>query len=200
MAYAALVWLHDVVDLTSRNNPLRTGVCRSVVEAAKRNGTQRKNRKLPVSIDMVKRIVANYGKVIRLLLHVQAMPLVQLIWSKGINMSAAKMDMNSSGLLIRQFIFRKNSNSYILGNEGISYSRCREIFLEALKALGYDSKLFGLHSLRSGEATAAVNSLSSPVSDRLLKLHGRWKSDYAKDLCVHEDMSARLSVSSSLGI
>ena len=38
-------------------------MCRNVVEAAKRNGTQRKNRKLPVSIDMVKTIVAKYGKV-----------------------------------------------------------------------------------------------------------------------------------------
>ena len=54
MAYAALVWLHDIVDVTS-SNPLRTGVCRNVAEAAKRNGTQRKkNRKLPVAINMVK--------------------------------------------------------------------------------------------------------------------------------------------------
>ena len=51
-------------------------------------------------------------------------------------MSAAKMDSNSSGLLIRQLIFRKNSNGYVLGNEGISYSSCREIFLDALAALG----------------------------------------------------------------
>ena len=36
-------------------------------------------------------------------------------------------------------------------------------------------------------ATAAVNSLGGTVSDRLLKLHGRWKSDYAKDLYVQED-------------
>lgn len=115
-------------------------------------------------------------------------------------MSAARMDHNSGGLLIRQLVFQKNYNTYVLGNKGISYSRCREIFLEALKALGYDSKLFGLHSLRSGGATAAVNSPSGPVSDRLLKLHGRWKSDYAKDLYIQEDMSARLSVSSSLGI
>ena len=50
--------------------------------------------------------------------------------------------------------------------------------MEALKALGYDSKLFGLHSL--------VNSPSGPVSDRLLKLHGRWKSDYAKDWYIQE--------------
>lgn len=115
-------------------------------------------------------------------------------------MSVAKMDTNSSGLLIKQLIFRKNSNDYVLGNKGISYSRCREIFLDALAALGYDPKLFGLHSLRSGGATAAANSLGGTVSDRLLKLHGRWKSDYAKDLYVQEDISARISVTSSLGI
>ena len=61
--YAAPVWLHDVVDVTRSNNPLKTGVCRKVDEAAKRNGMQRKNRKLPLSIDMVKRIVAKHGKV-----------------------------------------------------------------------------------------------------------------------------------------
>ena len=41
---------------------------------------------------------------------------------------------NSTGLLIRQLMFRKNSNSYVLGNKGISYSRCREIFLDVLAA------------------------------------------------------------------
>ena len=115
-------------------------------------------------------------------------------------MSAAKMDTNSSGLLIKQLILRKNSNGYVLGNKGISYSRCREIFLDALASLGFDPKLFELHSLRSGGATAALNSFGGTVSDRLLKLHGRWKSDYAKDLYVQEDISARISVSSSLGI
>ena len=39
-----------------------------------------------------------------------------------------KMHNNSPGLLIRQLIFRKNSNSYGLGNKGISNPRCRETF------------------------------------------------------------------------
>ena len=47
----------------SSNNPLKTEVCRNVVEAAKRNGTHRKNRKLPVSTDMVRTKVAKYSKV-----------------------------------------------------------------------------------------------------------------------------------------
>ena len=49
--------------------------------------------------------------------------------------SATKMDTNSSAVLT----FRKNSNSYVLGNKGISFSRCREIFLDALAAPCYDS-------------------------------------------------------------
>ena len=98
-------------------------------------------------------------------------------------------------------MFRNNSNSYVSRNKGVAYSRCQEILLDALAALGYDSRLFGLHSLRSCGAIAAVNSLGGNVSDRLLKLHGRWKSDYAKDLYLQEDISAaRISVSSSLGI
>ena len=58
MAHAAPVWLHDIVNVIPSYNPLKPGLCRNVVEAAKRNGTQRKNRKLTVSIDMVKTIVA----------------------------------------------------------------------------------------------------------------------------------------------
>ena len=80
-----------------------------------------------------------------------------------------KTDTNSPGLLIRQLIFRENSNSYGLGNKGISYSRCWESFLDALTSLGYDSKLFGLPSLRSCGPTGVSNSLGGTVSDRLLK-------------------------------
>ena len=58
MAHAAPVLLLDTVNVISSYNPLKTGLCRNVVEAAKRNGIQRKNRKLTVSIDMVKTIVA----------------------------------------------------------------------------------------------------------------------------------------------
>ena len=187
-----------------------------------RNGTQRKKRKLPVFIDMVKRIVAKYSKVDANLKDLRISVIVHLGFAgffrfnelanigtshiefahdhtsifipsskkdvyKESNkaviartgnatcpanmvlryMSAAKMDTDSSGLLIRQLIFSKNSNSYVLGNKGISYSRCRENILDALAALGYDSKLFGLHSLRSDGATAAVKLLGGTVSDRL---------------------------------
>ena len=74
--------------------------------------------------------------------------------------------------LFRQVRFFKKKNAYKLCGKGLSYSRCREIFKDCLKGLGYDEKKFGLHSLRSGGATAAV--INKPnLSERLLKLHGR---------------------------
>ena len=61
---------------------------------------------------------------------------------------------------------------------GISYTRVRELVLQKLAALGFDPKQFGLHSLRSGGASAAANA---GVPDRLFKRHGRWRSENAKD-------------------
>jgi len=73
----------------------------------------------------------------------------------------------------------------------------REILLEKLDILGLDKNNFGLHSLRAGGATNAANA---GVSDILLKKHGRWKTDKAKDGYVREDLKSLLSVSMNLGI
>ena len=67
-----------------------------------------------------------------------------------------------------------------------------ELFLNKLAELGFDPKQFGLHSLRSGGATAAANS---GVSDRLFKRHGRWRSESATDGYVNDSVSALMSVS-----
>ena len=67
-----------------------------------------------------------------------------------------------------------------------------------MKDLG---KEYGLHSLRSGGATAVIsNNASKAVSERLLKLHGRWKTDEAKDMYVLETECNRLTVTKYLGI
>ena len=62
-----------------------------------------------------------------------------------------------------------------------------------------DHKLYCLHSLRSGGATSAV-SRNPNFSERVLKLHGRWKSDTAKDMYILEDVSRRLQVTSQLSL
>ena len=67
------------------------------------------------------------------------------------------------------------------------YTRCREIFKSTLKNLGYDPKEYCRHSQRSGGATAVIsNNASKAFSERLLKLHGHWKTDEAKDMYVLE--------------
>ena len=55
---------------------------------------------------------------------------------------------------------------------------------------GYDEKKYGLHCLRTGGATAAGNN--GNVTEPQLKLHGRWRTDIAKDMYVHESVENRL--------
>ena len=62
--------------------------------------------------------------------------------------------------------------------------------------MGQDEYAYSLHSFRAGGANAIVQNFPGLKSkERLLKLHGRWKSDVAKDMNVHEDIHERLSVS-----
>jgi len=90
---------------------------------------------------------------------------------------------------------------YKLCGKGLSYhiGRCREKFKGCVKGLGYDEKKYGSHSHRFGGATAAV--INNPnLSERLLKLHGRWKSDIAKDMFILEQTQNRLSVTCNVGL
>lgn len=80
---------------------------------------------------------------------------------------------------------------------GLSYTRARELVLEKLKAIGLDARQFGMHSLRSGGASAAANA---GVPDRLFKRHGRWLSETAKDGYIKDKLDDRLSVSKNLGL
>ena len=68
---------------------------------------------------------------------------------------------------------------------------------ETLKKAGRDPDKYGLHSLRSGGATAAANA---GVPDRAFKRHGRWRSENAKDGYVKDTLEYRLNVSKSLGL
>lgn len=110
--------------------------------------------------------------------------------------------VNSSGIelcsedaFFRKLQFVKCGKNYKLRRGGISYTRMREIVLEAFESIGYDKAKFGVHSLRSGGATAVANA---GVSDRLFKRHGRWRSETAKDGYVKDNLESLLSVSRSL--
>ena len=82
-------------------------------------------------------------------------------------------------------------------NKNMSYTNLRDQFIEAIKPHVSDIKQYCLHSLRSGDATAAANS---GVKDRMFKRHGRWVSETAKDGYVKDNIEERLAVSQSLGL
>ena len=81
-------------------------------------------------------------------------------------------------------------------HKSLSYTRCREIFLDALKQIGIEEpKAFGLHSLRSGGATHLANK---GVSEELIMQHGRWKTTNAKNRYVQRELGQRLAVSTTI--
>ena len=108
--------------------------------------------------------------------------------------AAAGLHITSKEKLFRGIVHKK-SGECLRTSGGLSYTRMRELFLKRIAELGYDSKRFGLHSLRAGGASAAANA---GVPDRLFKRHGRWKSETAKDGYVKDSLSSLLSVSKKL--
>ena len=64
-----------------------------------------------------------------------------------------------------------------------------------LKELEYDDTLYGLQSFRAGGATTIAKNLEDGNKERLLKLHGRWKSDICEDTYIQEGREERLSTS-----
>jgi len=72
-----------------------------------------------------------------------------------------------------------------------------DLYNKKLTSSGFSATEFGLHSLRSGGATAAANA---GVPDRLFKRHGQWKSENAKDGYVKDSIESRLQVSKKLGL
>ena len=101
--------------------------------------------------------------------------------------------------LFRSVSFLKSQNRYVLriNNIPISYTTAREAVMKLLGEIGLNPKQFGLHSLRSGGASAAANN---EIKDRLFKRHGRWKSERAKDGYVKDSLDDLLSVSLGLGL
>ena len=100
------------------------------------------------------------------------------------------------------FIFRnltKCGSGFVLRleNKALSYTRLRELFMEAFKPHVTDIFRYGLHGLRAGGVSAAANN---GVPDRLFKRHGRWRSENSKDGYIRDGLNERLKVSQSLGL
>ncbi len=68
------------------------------------------------------------------------------------------MDMARESHDSRRALFRSiNAKKQSLNERGLSYTRIREIVIEMLRYVVDDVSKFGVHSLRSGGATAAAS-------------------------------------------
>ena len=102
-----------------------------------------------------------------------------------------QLTRNSSGA--GKFILRKMYRERLSEKDvPLSYSDARADLKFYLGKAGHTASDFGWHSLRHGGASEAANL---GVPDRLLKQHGRWKSENSKDGYVHEDLHSKLLVS-----
>lgn len=71
---------------------------------------------------------------------------------------------HSSKLRLFRGIVHTKKGGRLRASGSLSYTRMRELLLAKLSSLGFNAKSFGVHSLRSGGATAAANA---GVPDRL---------------------------------
>ena len=109
----------------------------------------------------------------------------------------ARIDKQCDKYIFRGIENTKNGQKLRKIDKPLSYTNVKGHVIDLPANIGLDPKKFGLHSLRSGGASAAANL---GVNDRLFKKHGRWKSDKVKDNYVHEDIESKLSVSGNLGL
>lgn len=115
-------------------------------------------------------------------------------------MNLAGIHDKSNLPLFRPLVFHRSNSSYTLRDGKISYTSCREILRDSLKQLGFNLEDYGVHSLRSGGITSVVHNSCNSVSESLLKVHGRWKTDAVKDMYVEESLDNRLQVTKYLGL
>jgi integrase len=131
----------------------------------------------------------------------------RLVISKGITSACphamfvrysqlAQLDPSSDDFLFKQVFRSGYTCKLIYKHKPLSYTGTRQAILKRLNLVSRGLDI-GLHSLRSGGATAAA---SKGVNDRCLKRHGRWKSDASKDRYIEDSVAKRKEVSQNLGI
>ena len=119
-----------------------------------------------------------------------------LVKSLEAHLQKVELDVSNdkeSPLICR--IFKTKSGHKISKTKGISYSRIREIFKDYISEITTTPENFGLHSLRSGGASAAANNV---ISDRLISKKGRWSSEKARNGYIKDSVVKRLTVSNTL--
>ncbi|XP_078311190.1 integrase/recombinase xerD homolog [Crassostrea virginica] len=111
-------------------------------------------------------------------------------------LSQAKIDLSSDHFIFKPIFRSSGIAKLIYKNKKLSYTAARQNIVSMLKKVAPHLNI-GLHSLRSGGATAAANL---GVNERCLQRHGRWKSISSKNIYVKDSIKYRLQVSQKLGL
>ena len=77
----------------------------------------------------------------------------------------------------------------------MSYNRAKELVKKELCKEGLNPSKFGLHSLRSGGASAAA---ALGVPDRIFQRHGGWRSEKAQNNYMKETLDSLVLVTKSI--
>ena len=203
-AHAALKWFHSFVPSLDRN-PLDSEFCKNIIESAKRTKSKLVTKKKPFSSQIIKAILDSHNKEDASLKDLRVAALCSLAFAGFFRYNelcniVPRIEANSNLPLFRPLVFHRSNTSYTLRDGKISYTSCREILRGTSKQLGFNPDDYGLHSLRSGGITSVVRNSCNSISERLFKLHGRWRTDTAKDMYVEESLDNRLLVTKYLGL
>ena len=113
-------------------------------------------------------------------------------------LTATNLRMHPDNFLISRLSKTKTGHN-AHGRTPLSYSTVRDQFVKYIAPIceGQEPGSYGLHSLRSGGASAAADNNNS---DRQIGKHGRWKSGFSRDRYIKDSKQRRLSLTNSLGL
>ena len=101
---------------------------------------------------------------------------------------------HSHGSLLFQRVLN-TKRGVSLPKEPMSYNRAKELVKKELCKEGLNPSKFGLHSLRSGGASAAA---ALGVPDRIFQRHGGWRSEKAQNNYIKETLDSLVLVTKSI--
>ena len=70
----------------------------------------------------------------------------------------AKLNLDSLEFVFQNLSFSTSTGYSLRSSTSLSYTRAREVVLAKFRAIGVDTSRIGLHSLRIGSASAALDS------------------------------------------
>ena len=86
-------------------------------------------------------------------------------------------------------------NGFKIRDQPMTYSCANQLLKAEIKKEGLDVKLYSMHSLRSGRASAAA---ALGIPDRLFQRHGGWHSEKARNNYLEESLDSLLTVTKSM--